>query len=299
MGKKVQEIMVDDIMERINSGELLPWQKAWNLPGGFPRNAVSCKEYRGFNLLWLTCQGYSNPFWLTWNQIKNLGGHLKEGSRHTKVIFFKINRKDDVSDEGEIVERAWPLMRFYRVWNLEQTEGVKLPKKAQAILSSASGPKFNHTPIEECERIWEDFEHRPKLEFGKNPCYIPSKDTIGMPEIGQFSLVHEYYSSLFHEMGHATGHWTRLDRKELSYAKEELVAEITACFLCGRAGIEKHILDNSAAYIDTWRKRISEDPKLVFQAATLAQKAYDHIIGQTAAEPGLESDGEDEMKEAV
>jgi antirestriction protein ArdC len=129
--------------------------------------------------------------------------------------------------------------------------------------------------------------------------YSPAGDFVGMPAAEQFRTSEDFYSVLFHELTHSTGHQSRLNRKGVTgtegewsafgstpYAKEELVAEMGAAFLCGQVGIVERTLDNSAAYVASWLQRLKDDRKLVVHAAAQAQKAADFILGRTFEENG-------------
>jgi antirestriction protein ArdC len=127
--------------------------------------------------------------------------------------------------------------------------------------------------------------------------YRPSTDTVGMPARSAFDSIEAYYSTLFHELTHSTGHPSRLAREGIlkhnpfgseDYSKEELVAEMGAAMLCGVAGIESQTLGNSASYLQSWISRLKSDSRLVVSAAVQAQKAADYIRGKTAIE--IESD---------
>ena len=136
--------------------------------------------------------------------------------------------------------------------------------------------------------------NRPSTTHGEaRAYYTPVHDTVTMPTPGLFPKVEHYYSALFHELTHSTGHWQRLNRQTLTdlcpfgstnYSKEELVAEMGAAFLCGVAGIANETVDNSAAYIQSWLTKLKNDTRLVILAAAQAQKAADYIVGTSAAE---------------
>jgi len=124
--------------------------------------------------------------------------------------------------------------------------------------------------------------------------YRHASDLVNMPKRETFAKVPEYYNTLFHELAHSTGHESRLDRLQKRqsnfgdtvYAREELIAEMTASFLCGQAGIERDTIDNSASYIANWLERLKNDRKLVVQAASAGNKAADYILGKLPA-PGV------------
>jgi antirestriction protein ArdC len=139
---------------------------------------------------------------------------------------------------------------------------------------------------------------RPDIFHGGNrACYKPMVDVVNMPEPKTFKDLEHYYSTLFHELGHATGHPSRLHRKGVDgaegdwtvfgspdYAKEELVAEMTAAFVCGHLGIDNHTIDDSASYLNEWATKLSDDPKLFVHAAAQAQRAADFILGKAQTE---------------
>lgn len=273
MSTKVYEILRDKIIEKLDEGTI-PWKMTWNAKYGPPKNMASNKRYRGFNLFMLLCQGYTSPYWMTYNQITQAGGTVKEDQtkEYTIINYWKMLKNVD-KKTGEETNR-FPLIRYYRVYNLDQTENVRVPKRDEDIVT-----KYDNEPIENCEQIVSEMRDMPEIVWGKAPCYIPSQDRIGMPEMEHFIGAEQYYSVLFHEMAHSTKTIQRMNREKPSYAKEELIAEMSACFLCGTAGIETELIENTAAYIKGWRdKIIKNDVKLVVQAASEAQKVANWIM---------------------
>jgi len=272
MSDKVYQIITDSILKKLDEGTI-PWEKTWNFNQGLPKNGVSNKTYSGFNIFQLLCQGYSSPYWFTKKQAKEKGGTIDyEKEKSTLIIFWTfLEKKNEKTGE---VEKKFPMLRYYHVYNQEQISGIKIKFEPEA-------KKYNNDPIVNCEQIITEWHNMPEIKWGGNPAYSPSLDIIRMKKIDQFHTAQNYYNTLFHEMAHSTMHLTRLNRQALglSYAKEELVAEMTACFLCGMAGIEKEILDNSAAYIQNWKETIKGDSRLVIQAASMAQKACNYILG--------------------
>ena len=175
-----------------------------------------------------------------------------------------------------------PLLRYYTVFNLEQTTGIETPMEPH---------KQTFQPIERCEALVASMPQRPTLHHGEPRAYYrPLVDAINMPRPELFDSPEEYYSTLFHEMTHSTGHERRLNRPTLTdlcpfgstnYSKEELVAEMGAAFLCGVCGIENRTVDNSAAYIASWLRVLKNDKQMVILAAAQAQRAADFIQGVT------------------
>jgi len=283
----VYQMITDQIISKLDEG-VIPWRKGWKVTGAAAPMNADGKLYRGVNRMILSCAGYESPVWLTYKKAQALGGHVRKGETSTSIIFWKwIEKKTDEIDEltGERKIKKFAMLRYFNVFNVAQCEGLdesKLPK-----IETGDDEYQDHEPIEIAEALAAGMPNAPEVRTGHQDraYYRPSSDYVSVPSLDCFDLAEEYYSTLFHELAHATGHQSRLGRDlsglfgDHSYSKEELVAEMTAAFLCGTAGIEDKTIDNSAAYIDSWRKKISEDKELVIKAAALAQKAADYIVG--------------------
>jgi antirestriction protein ArdC len=187
-------------------------------------------------------------------------------------------------NQDQTAKTKWvPVVRYYRVFNLAQCEGIKDPD-----IPPASYPGLQ--PIDAAEKFIGEYPDSPKIvQKGDKAYYVPSEDTIYVPKLNRYKIREEYYSTLYHELVHSTGHEKRLGRKTLTelcpfgstnYSREELVAEMGAAILCGEAGIENGTIDNSASYIAGWLKRLQDDRGLVVLAAAQAQKAVDLILGR-------------------
>ena len=276
---KVYEIITNIILKKLEEGTI-PWQRPWNTKESFPRNLVSKKEYQGINAFILGCQRYSSPWWLTFKQCKDLGGSIRKGEQGTPVVYWNWV---ETREEGE-TEKKIAFMRYYTVFNLAQCENIP-EDKIPAATETTTNPIDT---ISQCESIVENWKDKPEIRHGKQKaCYLPSSDLVLMPPRELFMNAEEYYSTLFHELTHAVGHEKRLNRQGVTeiapfgtplYSKEELVAEMGAAFLCGFAGIEHAVIDNSAAYIQGWLKKLKNDTKLVITAAAQAQKAAHYIL---------------------
>jgi antirestriction protein ArdC len=264
----IYQIMTDQIVAKLEEGTV-PWHKPWK--GGMPQNLVTKKSYRGLNVLILMSRGYSNPYWATYNQVNAAGGYVKKGEKSTPIIFWKIMKSNE-TDEETGKKKTIPLMRYYNVFNIDQTEGID-PKKMPLLEAN------DNDTIEACEELVKGFKDAPKVVNGSRAAWFHGQDKVEMPKLEMFDNSEEYYSTLFHEFVHSTESKKRTNRKEknLAYAEEELVAEIGASFLCSIAGIDVKIIDNSAAYIDTWLKRLTDDKKIIYKMAQLAQAGVDHI----------------------
>lgn len=284
----VYEIVTDRISKALEQGTV-PWRKPWTVNA--PMNLVSKKPYRGVNVLLLGWQKYSSPYWVTFNQCRKLGGCVKAGSKATPVVFWKVGTREVTADDGTTTVRKSYLLRYYNVFNTEQCDGLKVPALENREVS----------PIAAAEDVVKGYEDAPEVQFGGDrAAYSPVLDHVLMPNRGSFESEETYYSTLFHEFGHSTGHKSRLDRGldgsfgSDPYAREELVAEMCAAFLCATAGIENTV-NHNAAYIASWLKKLQGDPKLVVIAAGQAQKAADLILGtnRKSNEDSEEGEGEE------
>ena len=247
------------------------------LKGGMPCNAVTGREYSGVNLLVL-CGianrfGYTSNRWLTYKQAAAAGGNVKKGSKGVTVVYFDILKVEDNST-GE--EKRIPMLKKFTVFNIEQCEN--LPEE----IASEAAAATEEINIEAIEKLAENFgvfvKHGVMFE---SPCYTPSLDIIKMPTKGQFKTAENYYATLLHEMTHATGHKSRLNRDFTgrfgteAYAFEELIAELGAAFMCAEFGLIGATIENHAFYLDNWLTILKNDKKAIFTAASQASKAAD------------------------
>lgn len=290
MSIRVYEVINNRIMELLEQGTI-PWRKPWNAEGNMPKNLISRKDYRGINHFLLSCMPYSSPYWMTFKQVQDKGGHVRKGEKSTPVIFWKwLDRRDADDQEGAVTNGKIPLLRYYSVFNIDQTEGIPIPEPLETVND------FN--PIQKAEEIISSMPLRPEIKYGGNRAfYSPAQDYVQLPNQHTFQSAEDFYSSCFHELCHASGHISRLARKSIlepsyfgshEYSKEELVAEMGAAFLCGYSGIENRTLENSAAYIQNWLKELKNDKTLLIQAAAQAQKASDYIMRKGGTEEIIE-----------
>jgi antirestriction protein ArdC len=278
MGNKrgsVYEVITERIISMLEKGTV-PWQKPWKVATGLPRNLISKKPYRGINTLLLHSMSYESPFWLTFHQAQQLGGIVRKGERACPVVFGKRVKEQD-EQTGE--ETGYTVLRLYNVFNTAQIDGLKnipAPAETPATVNSTAADIVALMP------------KRPEIKYGMAKAYYsPSVDIVAMPDRTRFDSEAHFYSTIYHELTHATGAKSRLNRQTLTesagfgsnpYCKEELIAEMGAAFLCGYAGIENTI-ENSAAYVQNWLEQLQNDKTLIVQAAAQAQKAADFILG--------------------
>ncbi len=270
------DIITEKIIKKLESGEI-PWRKPWKAQ--LPKNLITNRPYHGLNLLLLSDADYSSPYWLTFKQTQEKKGYVKKGEKGTLVTFWKVTEKETKNKEEE--KDTQFVLRYYIVFNLDQCEGVEAPAVGEPV-----------NPIEKCEEIVKGYATIPTLrKNNRNKAfYLPSDDYISLQPIQTFKSSHDYYSTLFHEITHSTGHEKRLGRfnsKDYNrpfgsedYSKEELIAELGSAFLCAEAGIDNSQIENSAAYIQSWLKALKNDKRLIISASSHATKATRYILGQ-------------------
>jgi len=296
--RDIYQEVTDRIIELLDQGTV-PWRNPVKRTGGqgWPINLNSGKRYRGVNVFLLAAtswaKGYSSDYWLTFKQAKAKSGTVRKGEKSSLVVFWKQYTRTD-RETGE--EITLPVLKHYNVFNAEQIDGVKPP---DAVAPAADAPPFE--PLENCEAIINGYKNPPAIHhIGARARYRPSTDEVYMPEPALFDTRENYYATLFHEIAHSSGHSSRLNRGldtapapfgSPDYSKEELIAETTAAFLAAVAGISPPTIEQSAAYIDGWRKKLRDDKRLIVTAAGAGQKAADWILGETfgdAAQPAAE-----------
>lgn len=291
MAKRPKRDIYQEVTDRI-IGYLEAGTAPWRNPikrgtgDGWPKNLDSGKRYRGINTMLLAMRawesGFSSDYWMTFKQAKGQGGQVRKGEKGSLVTFWKLYDKVD-KETGE--KATVPVLRHYTAFNLEQIDGIEPPDAPKG--DSAADP---FEPLEQAEKIVDGYENRPQIEHGGGRAfYRASIDTVFMPEPNRFDARENYYSTLFHELSHSTGHSSRLDRGldgdpkpfgSPDYSREELVAEISSAFLCAASGISPPTIEQSAAYLQGWIDVLKGDKKLVIAAAGAAQKSADLILSE-------------------
>jgi len=290
----IYKMITDKILSDIQNNGKLTWVKEWKTKRGqLPTNAVSKKPYEGINLFLLSLSHYSSPYYLSFKQVEELGGNVKKGEKATQVVFWKLNQYTKQNEQGETETKNVPLVRYYNVFNLEQCENVTIKEKPAPEIT------YNENEIiENAENLIAEYTTREKINTKiieqDRAFYRPSTDEITMPLLSQFSSGNAFYSTYFHEIGHSTGHEKRLNRKEVvgtinfgscDYGTEELVAELTAAFLCAETGINNETTErNNSAYIKNWYNAIKADPKMFVMASARANKATKFVLNKKQTE---------------
>lgn len=297
----VYQIVTDRIIAELESGNI-PWHKPWNRPTVTyegvkvkvnPKNVAwsrsTGKPYSFLNQMLLARPGE----YVTFKQVQEAKGRIKKGEKSSIVVFFKMLTAEKQNANGEKSIENFPVLRYYSVWNIDQCEGMKpkcVPMDTVYVPIKAEEPSWNVN--EECEAVVSNYISRSGVKLQNESLsdrafYSPASDSITVPAKSQFKSMPNYYSTLFHESVHSTGHKSRLDRfsdgmhrfGDEEYSKEELVAEIGSASLLNMFSIEtESSFRNSAAYIQNWLKALKDDRRMIVWAANRAEKAVNYIL---------------------
>lgn len=296
----VYEKLTKKILEHLDKGTV-PWQMPWaRTPLEAPKNAQTAYCYTGGNRVWLSLytymSGFSHPLYLTMHQINTLNEavenrliHVRKGESGYPLIWFKeieIDNPDgETDDNGNLEKVTIPMARHSYVWNVAQIAGLEpcdLPEYERR--ANLEPNTFIFTPIATVDDFIAAWNGIVPIEAqGERAFYRPATDMIRVPKPERFNSPAAYYTTLFHEMVHSTGHESRLNRDlsgskmDEDYGREELVAEMGATYLAGILGVDPHF-ENSAAYITGWKQACTDDSKLLFWAASKAQEAVDYLL---------------------
>lgn len=288
----IYDQITSQIIAELENG-IIPWQKPW--ANGSFMGCISHTTGRPYSLLNQWLLGGRAGEWLTYKQIQDEGGRVRKGEKASTVVFWSFVNKteleavcdengDEIGTKSVIVE-SYPILKGYTVFHIDQTEGIKPRFNNEAV-------KYEHEPIEEAEIAIENYISREglKLEIKNSDraFYRPSTDSVTVPEREQYKVKEQYYSTLFHELTHSTGHESRLNRLgvaglhyfgDTEYSKEELIAEIGASFMCQTVGIDcAKAFKNSVAYIQSWLNALKGDKKLIVAAAAKAEQAVNYML---------------------
>lgn len=276
----IYEEITNRIIKQLENGKI-PWQKPWHGVTSGAYNRVSKRPYSMLNQMLLMHDGE----YATYKQWMEAGGKVKKGEKSEIVVFWKIFNKEEMVN-GKVEKKTIPLLKYINVFHISQVDGVE-PKNVKPI---------EHNPIEEAEQIKNDYMDRENIlirEVVTNEAfYSPARDYIQVPCKEQYKDIMQFYSTLFHEMIHSTGHKDRLKRLDIGaslapfgseeYSKEELIAEIGSAFLMNHIGIEtEKTFKNSTAYIQSWLNVLKNDNKFIVSASSKAEKAMKYILGNT------------------
>ncbi|VTU46125.1 DNA primase TraC (plasmid) [Variovorax sp. SRS16] len=306
--KPFHELVADKLIEQLRQGTA-PWQRPWvpGEPSAFiPMNPTTGKRYRGINAVFLMAQGRDDPRWLTFKQAIAIGAQVRKGEHGTPIQYWKFaEEQQKVDGQGrpivdangqpvmQRVELERPRVFFATVFNAQQIDGMppmerkpaeqtwSAQERAEAILD-ASGAVIRHG------------EHDRAF-------YRPSTDSIHLPDRAQFPTADNYYATALHELGHWSGHASRLNRDlanpfgSVAYAKEELRAEIASMILGDELGIG-HDPEQHAAYVKAWIQVLQDDPMEIVRAAADAEKIQDFVLGFEQTQSQQQATAQDESQ---
>lgn len=292
--KPLHELVAEKLIDQLQKGTS-PFQQPWTEDTGpafsIPLNPITGKNYRGMNALWLAMQPYEDPRWMTLKQANTLNLKIPKDTKATMITFWKNTEErpmldaagQQVKDENgrvkkETVRLEKPVSANAWVFNAEQVPGM-LPLKETL---QKFRPNYQWSPVERAEAILT--ASKAQIKFGGNEAYYaPKPDFIQLPEKRQFPTATQFYATTLHELGHWSGHETRLNRIQTGdfgspeYAREELRAEIASLMLGSETGIGHHF-GQHAAYVDNWIKALKEDSYELYRASADAQKITDFVM---------------------
>ncbi|MCC6486919.1 MAG: DUF1738 domain-containing protein [Candidatus Hydrogenedentes bacterium] len=280
---RVTERVIADLENGIRT-----WMKPWSAEHTAGKISRPLRHngtpYRGMNVLLLwgeaVAKGYAAPIWMTFKQALELDAHVRKGEHGSLVVYANTVNRTETNDKGEDVEREIPFMKGYTVFNVEQIEGLHAHYYAKP-----ENPLPLSERIESADRFMTA-TGATIYHGGNSAFYAPARDIVQMPPFEAFRDKESYYATALHELTHWTNHKSRLDRSfegkrfgDHGYAREELVAELGAAFLCADLGITPEIREDHAAYLGHWLTVLKEDKRAIFGAAAHAQRAADYLHG--------------------
>lgn len=280
--------ITDKIIADLEQG-VRPWFQPWSA-----EHAAGCitrplrhngTPYKGINVLLLWGEalerGFAAPIWMTFRQANQLGACVRKGEKGSLVVYADKISRTERNDKGEDVERQISFMRGYTVFNVEQVEGLPPHYHASANTQPLDPIARNDSAERFCRAIGADIRHGGTMAY-----YAIHNDHVQMPPFESFADAESYYGTLTHELTHWTRHPKRLDRDfgrkargDEGYAREELVAELGAAFLCADLGLSPEPREDHASYIANWLTVLKNDKRAIFTAAAHAERAVEYLHG--------------------
>lgn len=287
MNNNVYQMVTDRIVEALKGGRI-PWHQPWGgALASAEDTAINYVTRKGYSLLNQMLLGEPGEY-LTWKQIQSLKGRVKAGAKSRFVVFYQKTEIKTANADGEEEIKTIPLLRYYNVFHLNDTEGI--PTKIVA------GEKVEIEMDDAAEAVISGYIGREEgLKFqndkpSSKAYYSPSTDAVVVPMAAQYTELAEYYSTTFHELVHSTMKTSRCNREAENknsffgnheYSREELVAEMGAAMLCTAVGVSiDKAFNNSVAYIQGWLKALQNDVKMIVWAAKRAEAAAKYILAE-------------------
>lgn len=292
----VYQMITNRFTDQLKKG-IIPWKRPWS-EQGLPQNLVTGKQFRGVNLWLLAMLGFKRNLFLSFKQLKEIGGVAKEGEKSAPVVFWNwVEAKDEDSGETKLI----PFLRYYTVYNIEQCENIP-----EGYIPAP--PQIDLNPTNNCERIIADMPSKPAVkQKDKKAYYNPLLDVVNIPKRESFEADEDFFEEYFHQLIHSTGHLARLGRKEIiqmpefgseQFSYEELIAEMGICNLKSWCGFTKDASTENESQASGWLKKLERDKKLIISASMHAQKAVDYILNlkpEEQVEPVTSGESKDDL----
>ena len=287
---KPEELIVNELIQALESGNTKLWRKEWSIKGGF-RNVLSGHQYKGSNPALLCLQSsirnWHLPLFIGGGQARSINCTIKKGSKSARILQPLLREYEtkelDINGEAKKAQymsyKCVPVFNVADVRGLDDEASLKLEKLIDDAVLTAKPRELDVRVKEAHDRLfqWEK-EVKAVIKGGDRAYYRPSTDEIVIPKRYNFKNDESYLSTFAHECVHST--MKRLDRKDLTYAQEELVAELGAYLICNRLQISNLDTMNHAAYLEAWCPMLKSDPKILFKSLANASKAADLVIGE-------------------
>tara|TARA_X000001388_G_scaffold64470_1_gene50717 strand:- start:245 stop:1147 length:903 start_codon:yes stop_codon:yes gene_type:complete len=289
---KPEELIVNELIQALESGKPNLWRKEWSVRGGF-RNVLSGHTYKGSNPALLCLQssirGWHLPLFMGAGQAKSINCLPKKGSKSARILqpiqrSFETKEKDENGDVkmGQFMSyKCVPIFNVADVRGLDDEASKKLEKLIDDAVLTAKPRELDDRVKEAHDRLFQWEKQVDTIKGGDRAYYRESSDEIVVPKRYNFKNDESFLATYAHEAVHSTKHKSRLNRKDLTYANEELVAELGAYLICNRLQISNLDTMNHAAYLQAWCPMLKSDPKILFKSLANASKAADMVIGES------------------
>ena len=292
-----RQAIIDNLLHCIENNPKI-WEKGWYSVTDSPLNGKSNNKYQGFNALYLSIlasiKGYNDPRWMTFNQVKEMGGYVNAGEKASEIFFYQLYDKntkkefDEKTVEGMTPEErkkyidtnTYRPIKFYQVFNAAQCKGLPAYDKPQMSSEEQS------RQINLIENVIKNSAAPISYDGGSRAYYNTKTDSIHLPKVSDFKTMQDYYATALHEIAHSTGHSSRLNRDftggfgSENYAVEELRAELSSVFMQLDLGLQlegQHI-ENHGAYLSSWLKAVKDDKNILFKTIKDAEKISDYVV---------------------
>ena len=288
---KPEELIVNELIQALESGNTKLWRKDWTVKGGF-RNVLSGHTYKNSNIPLLCMQssirGWHLPLFIGAGQAKSINCLPKKGSKSARILqpLLREYETKEVDVNGEAKKAQYMSYKCVPVFNVADIRGLddEASKKLEKLIDDAvltAKPRELDVRVKEAhDRLFQWEKQVTTIKGGDRAYYRESSDEIVIPKRYNFKNDESFLATYAHEAAHSTKHKSRLNRQDLSYPAEELCAELSAYIICNRLQISNLDTMNHAAYLEAWCPMLKSDPKILFKSLANASKAADMVIGE-------------------